>query len=363
MARSLQILAGKRAFQHLKEHGLRAQDVKMILGASGGPKWFVLSRLDQYLNSKFLSQANQPIQLVGSSIGAWRMACYAESDPKSAILRLEQSYLHQRYPRKASGAVVSANAQTMLEEFLPDSEIDFVLENSNRHLNIVTARCHGWLEQEYKPKQLTGFMGSAVANAVSRKMLNRFFERVVFSQHMSDSPYRTLDGIPGRLSSLNQQNLKSALLASVSIPVVLEGVQDISGAPNGTYRDGGLLDYHFDLPFRVENGIILYPHFAPLLKPGWFDKSLRWRGVNARNYEDVVLLAPTAEFIQHLPYGKIPDRGDFKKIPDNVREQYWKDAIKQGQRLADDLHELLHSDRLVVEMKELIPSRLRSLKR
>ncbi|MEX1057563.1 MAG: patatin-like phospholipase family protein, partial [Natronospirillum sp.] len=117
------------------------------------------------------------------------------------------------------------------------------------------------------------------------------------------------------------------------------GVTDLPGSSPGLYRDGGMVDYHFDLPFDTEGGYVLYPHFSPVVKPGWFDKSLRWRRVKARHYQDVVMLRPTAAFLAKLPYGKIPDRSDFQKMTDADRRGYWKRTVQAGERLADELHD------------------------
>jgi len=363
MSRALQILAGSRALERIKQEGLKPERVRMILGASGGPKWFVLSKLDQYLNDTFLANSFQPMQLIGSSIGSWRMACYAQQDGAAAIRRLEEGYLNQRYSKTADAKEVTEKALVMLDDVLDHGGTHQVLSNHTRHLNIVTARCHGWVESEQTSRQLAGVMASAAANLVSRRSLSYFYERVVFSQNMTTSPFRQLEGVTGRISFLNEMNLKSALMASGAIPLVLEGVTGIEGAPTGTYRDGGLVDYHFDLPLNADDGFILYPHFAPVLKPGWFDKSLPWRSVSGRHYEDVVLLTPTEEFIRHLPHGKIPDRTDFKKLDDNAREHYWKNTIKLSQRLADDFHEMVNGDRLAMDVKPLIPSKLKKLKK
>ena len=47
--------------------------------------------------------------------------------------------------------------------------------------------------------------------------------------------------------TLTPDNLRAALLASGSIPLLMEGVR-IPGAP-GVYRDGGSADYHLDLDY------------------------------------------------------------------------------------------------------------------
>lgn len=359
MTRALQVLAGHRALQTIKQHGLQPSQIQMILGASGGPKWFVLSKLDQYLNQEFLPKAEQSIQLIGSSVGAWRMACYAQQDPVAAIQRFEDHYLHQRYSKGALATEVSSKALEMLKHTLGKDGSHQILSNDKRHLNVVTSRCHGWVESESAGRQMAGVVASAAVNFLSRRQLHRFYERVVFSQNMAGSPFRQLPGVQGRISFLNEMNLMDALMASGAIPLVLEGVTDIAGAPQGIYRDGGLVDYHFDLPLKTDNGIILYPHFAPVLKPGWFDKSLPWRQVSPNNYADVVLLTPTPEFIRHLPHGRIPNRNDFRKLDDRARELFWKNTVSLSQRLADDLHEMLHNERLQKEVKPLLPDQLR----
>jgi hypothetical protein len=359
MTRALQVLAGHRALQTIKQEGLQPSQIRMILGASGGPKWFVLSKLDQYLNQEFLPRAEQSIQLVGSSVGAWRMACYAQQDPVAAIKRFEDRYLHQTYSKNADANEVSTKALAILKDTLGPDGGHQILSNHNRHLNVVTSRCHGWVESEKTGRQMAGVVASAAVNLLSRNQLYHFYERVVFSQNMAESPFRQLAGVQGRISFLNEMNLLDALMASGAIPLVLEGVAGIAGAPEGIYRDGGLVDYHFDLPFKADNGIILYPHFAPILKPGWFDKSLPWRQVSPNNYADVVLLTPTPEFIRHLPHGRIPNRNDFRKLDDKARELFWKNTVSLSQRLADDLDEMLHNERLEKEVKPLLPDQLR----
>ena len=84
----------------------------------------------------------------------------------------------------------------------------------------------------------------------------------------------------------------------------MQGIKNITGTPPGMYRDGGIIDYHFDLNIH-NDGLILYPHFNNKPKAGWFDKSLK-RGITPKNYDKVVMITPSAEFVAPLPYGKIP---------------------------------------------------------
>jgi hypothetical protein len=96
--------------------------------------------------------------------------------------------------------------------------------------------------------------------------------------------------------------------------MVMEGVRDLPGAGVGTFRDGGLLDYHLDLPYSGDD-IVLYPHFTDRVIPGWFDKTLPWRrACPVERLQNVLLLAPSKEYLARLPYGKLPDRNDFKRF-------------------------------------------------
>ena len=115
----------------------------------------------------------------------------------------------------------------------------------------------------------------------------------------------------------------------------MQGISGISGAPTGVYRDGGIIDYHFDFDIGNE-GLILNPHFSSMLKAGWFDKKLS-RKVRAEHFERVVLLCPSEEFIAALPYGKIPDRTDFNKLSDDERMAYWRVVTQESERLAEEL--------------------------
>ena len=71
---ALRIYAGPKARQHIQDHGLQPQDVRVVPGAAGGPKGLVLGPLDRFIFGEWLANTTQPVHLVGASIGAWRMA-------------------------------------------------------------------------------------------------------------------------------------------------------------------------------------------------------------------------------------------------------------------------------------------------
>ena len=88
---------GSAARAAIAETGWQGAPISTLIGASGGPKWLILSELDQVLATELLTRAPRPVTLLGSSIGTWRHACLSQPDPVAAIKRLQHAYLHQQY--------------------------------------------------------------------------------------------------------------------------------------------------------------------------------------------------------------------------------------------------------------------------
>src|SRR5215203_768056 len=86
--RALRIYAGPKARQHIEQHGLRPEHVGVVPGAAGGPKGLILGLLDRFIFGEWLSDSTHPVDLVGASIGAWRMATACLDDPRAAFDRL-----------------------------------------------------------------------------------------------------------------------------------------------------------------------------------------------------------------------------------------------------------------------------------
>ena len=202
-----------------------------------------------------------------------------------------------------------------------------------------------------------GLALAAASNLISRRALSLYFERVVFNNHDHSCELTRLTDIPTLDVKLTQENVVDALIASGSIPFVLEGVRNISGASNGLYLDGGLTDYHFDVPFHTNDGLVLYPHFFPRVIPGWFDKQLPWRKVVKSYYDNVLLVVPSREFVAALPYQKIPDRTDFEKLDYEQRVKYWQTVLQESQRLAEDFANLVETGNGLVDMRLFDPAK------
>jgi hypothetical protein len=347
----LNFYAGEHAFQHIQNKGLGPEDIRVILGASGGPKWFVLSHLDRYLASQWLPVIEHKINLIGSSIGAWRMTAYANKDPLTALDRLETGYLNQRYSDNANADEITAKVHDFIDDTLGESAFDDL--HPDRLLHLVTARCRGMTAVSSSRTQAWIFAGVAASNLLSRTTLARYFDRVVFRSQGGQLPLTSWDQFTTHQVMLQPNNLRQALQASGAIPVVIHGVSNPAGAPPGVYRDGGMVDYHFDLPIKPEHGLVLYPHFSPVMKPGWFDKPLPWRKVSADHYSHTLVVCPSQAFINRLPYGKIPDRKDFETLDADSRIRYWNTVVDMNQALADEFHDRVSTGTLVQHLQPI----------
>jgi hypothetical protein len=345
--RALKLIAGKTARKRIADEGLSPDLVRMVLGASGGPKWLVLMGLDKFIFGHWLADALHKIDLVGSSIGAWRMAGAAHPEPAKALERFHQLYFQFKKADAASPEALTKASYKFLDDLFGDTEAARIVANSRRNLNIVTVRSKGLDASSSKWKEGAGILASAGANAVDRAYLAKFFDRVVFH---SGSRVACPDAWPDFERTdvkLQAGTLADVLMATGSIPFVADPITDIAGAPAGVYRDGGVIDYHFDVPWRLDVGIVLYPHFYGHIVPGWFDKKRKARRAKGATWDHMLMLAPTDEFVASLPGGKIPERSNFADMTDAERLAYWTVVTGESKRLADEFTECLGSEGLL----------------
>jgi hypothetical protein len=379
---ALQLYAGPKARAAISQHGLQPQHITTIPGAAGGPKGLILGALDRFIFGDWLTRSSQPVDLVGASIGAWRMATACLDDPLAAFARLEHDYIHQHYElapgqKRPTAEFVSEEFGRNLKAFY-GGRVHEVLNHPRYKLHIVTSRGRHLLNTEHGLRTPLGYLGAFLTNTVHRKAMGAWLERVVFSSpgvdghsmplpgaHCAPLPFGTHD-YRTRQVVLSEANFNPALQASCSIPFVLKAVHNIPGAPPGAYWDGGITDYHLHLNYPVaaqnaiktgaaraqctgatgqndaeipaERGIVLYPHFQKSVVPGWLDKSLKWRHKSTHHLDTMLLLAPNPEWVKTLPNGKLPDRTDFTHYgPDLAgRVKAWNTACAASQQMADE---------------------------
>lgn len=343
---ALHIHAGPKALAHLREHGLRPEHIGVIPAAAGGPKGLILGPLDRFIFGEWLPKSSQTVDLVGASIGAWRMATACLNDPTAAFEQLERDYVHQHYAlapgqKSVLAEQVSREFGHSLQAFY-GGRIDQVLSHPRYRLHIVTSRGRHVLRREHPVATPLGYAGAFLSNALHRRTLGAWLERVVFSAQGAALPFDAQD-FRTRALGLDAGNFMPALQASCSIPFALQAVHDIPGAPRGAYWDGGITDYHLHLQWTApaqgtDRALVLYPHFQRAVVPGWFDKAFQWRHRSSPFLDSTIVLAPNPDWIKTLPRGKLPDRNDFMTYAHDLtgRIQVWDAATRASQQLASE---------------------------
>jgi hypothetical protein len=360
--KALTFHAGPLAMAQIAEHGLRAQDVAIVPAAAGGPKGLIFQALDQWMFGEWFPAAPRQRTLIGASIGAWRMAAACQKDPVKAFALLGELYAGQRYTSlRPSQQQIDEVVQALLQELVSGHEDDIV-NHAHHRLHLLTVRgLRSLAAPAHRYAEMRGFASAALHNAASRVWLARLMERVVIGSPGPGEAHgqafwlrERFDGFTTHFSALTRDNLAPGLLASGTLPLIMKAVTGIADVPPGSYWDGGIIDYHLALPYaraaregagKGRGELVLYPHFTEHIVPGWLDKSFPWRraarGANRGWLDNVLLVAPSEDFLGTLPRGKLPDRADFRFFGLNHDERIraWKRAIGEGERLRDELAE------------------------
>lgn len=353
---ALRIQAGADAIAHIRQHGLQAADIDIIPGAAGGPKGIGLCGLDQAIFGDFLSQSPKKRTYIGSSIGSWRFAAIAAHGAQHGPQLLAQLYNNIGFYKGMKAQDVSASCQHMLDQLLAGKR-HTLLEHPHMHLVVMMVKCNRLLASDHRLALGLALTGVYSGNLLSRRSLSLFMQRCYAYNHEADKRLATLSNsseFGSQHINMTQDNLMEILMASASIPLVMNGVVDIPAVGKGIYRDGGMIDYHLDLPYNSQ-GLVLYPHFSDRITPGWFDKSVKWRRPNPINHRRTVLISPSASYLNALPLKRLPDRKDFNVFvgKDDERKKIWEFAIAESQRLGDDFLALVQRDDLIAHIEPL----------
>ena len=349
---NIEIFAGDKAAEIIQDKGLNENDIKAIVGASGGPKFLILSGLDKIILNRWFKKRSETLIFLGSSIGAWRGAAFASKDPIKYLETFTESYLKQRYTKKPSYQDLTDESLRIINDFIKDSDVDYILNKSKVRLNIISAKCKGLASYDNRLALSLSFIPAIFLNMASRKLLLKIYHRTLFYDKREMPAF--IDTFkPANRVTLTNENFKQALLSSGSIPFVMEGIKNIPGAPSGTYRDGGLTDYHINIDFKIDDKIVLFPHFSSRVIPGWLDKKIVWRKPNREFFSNTLLVAPSEKFIASLSMKKIPDRTDFKTFfqRDDERLKYWNEVIEKSNIVGEEFMEAVQSGKIKGIMK------------
>ena len=340
----IRVKAGKKAYALIKEGGFHFDLVTNYYGPAAGPRWLVASGFDlALLRNSVLGQV-QPVCLIGASAGAWRFAAWVQPEPEKSYRTLMEKYITTTYTRHDTSETVLKSLSAIINAYIEDDALPFAMSNKNYRLAVLTVRSKHLIASEWRSLQALGLGLAFLFNAI-----HRFFERVVFYQGAKPPHFCLVNGFRGQFIPLREVNFKYAVLASGAIPLVVGGVRDIYGAPKGVYRDGGMIDYHLNQNYaaRDEDVTLLFLHQERVV-PGWMDKRLKHRQLPPDVLDNVLMVHLSDQFIQQLPGGKVPDRGDFKTFIDDpgTRIRNWQQAVAQSAPLGEQFLELVASGRI-----------------
>jgi len=343
------IKAGKRAYEIIMDGGFQFDRITTYFGPATGPRWLIASGFDLTLLKEGVLGCAKAVHLVGASAGAWRLAAWLQPEPENSYRNLMESYIGTTYRRGDTPVDVLDSLKKIVNNYIEDDALPFAMANKKYRLAIITARAKNLVASELKWVQKLGLGICFLFNAVNRSYIHDFAERVVFYNGPKPPHFCLVPGFQGRFIRLNEINFKYALMASGAIPLVVAGIQNIYGAPNGIYRDGGLIDYHLTHNYALtEEDIILFFTHQERIIPGWLDKRLSYRRPNADTLDNVLMIHPSDAFITRLPGGKVPDRDDFAHFIDNptTRIRNWWEAVRCAVPLGEEFLELVESKRI-----------------
>lgn len=211
--KALRIYAGPRARRRLEQQGLQARDVLTIPAAAGGPKGLILGALDRFIFGDWLAPTTHRVDLVGASIGAWRMATACLQEPVAAFKRLEHDYIHQHYElqpgqKRPPPELISERFGQNLQAFY-GGRVPEVLNHPRFRLHILTSRGRHLLGREHGLRTPLVYIGAFFTTTVHRKAMGAWLERVVFSTPGAELPFATGDYRTRRVA-LSEANFMAA---------------------------------------------------------------------------------------------------------------------------------------------------------
>jgi hypothetical protein len=346
---NIRVRAGKGAYELIRSGGFSLDRIATYFGPAGGPRWLVASGFDLTLLQEGLLGRRQPAWLVGASAGAWRFAVWLQPEAEKSYRALMEAYIGTSYGRNDTPSTILQSLMTIVGSYIDDDALPFALACKPYRLAILASRAELLTASEHPWVQKLGFILAFLANALHPDLIHRFAERTVFYCGVQPPDFCTQKGFRGQFFPLSEVNFKAALVASGAIPLAVAGVQDIFGAPDGIYRDGGLIDYHINQNYRTRNGgLTLFFHHQKRIIPGWMDKKLIKRRPPDEFLDSVVMVYPSESFVERLPDSRIPDRTDFETFIDDpaARIANWQRTVELSAPLGEEFLEMIASGRL-----------------
>jgi hypothetical protein len=348
---NIRVRAGRKAYEIIRDGGFNLDGIGTYFGPAGGPRWLVASGFDRTLLKEEILGRTYPVWLVGASAGAWRFAAWLQPEALKSYDTLVEAYIGATYGRIDTPETVLQSLIGIVNAYIEDDALPFALSSKSyqrwrSHLPDGAPAC-----LQAVPRFRDGRVSSLFPGpqGVHPPLIHRFAERVVFFYGPHPPEFCLVKGFRGRFIALSEANFKSARDRFGAIPIAVEGVRDIFGAPDGIYRDGGLIDYHINQDYGTRTGgLTLFFHHQDRIVPGWMDKRLKRRRPPESALDSVVMVYPSDAFLEKLPGGRIPDRGDFETFIDDPapRIANWRRTVELSAPLGEEFLDLIASGRL-----------------
>lgn len=341
--------AGNRALAHLRRNGLRPEDVRVLVGPASGPKWLIFPGIDRALMERGYGvpeRGRGHRLLVGSSAGAWRMLAFAARRPLEAYERLVEGYVSQTFPMPVRAKDVTPAYRRMLAEVLTEDDLEAIVSHPDADVGIHVTRVYDPYPWSSRVAQIAAIaMGMAVHRLWTGAVMHMALRVLAHTR-----PERLRAPFRGTVIPLEPHGIRETALASGTIPVYMQPIRNVPGAPRGTYVDGGLADYHLRQPYTSPGeGITLLPHYQEAVQACWFDRATPHRETANGALADVLQIYPSPAWIAGLPGGKVPDRDDFfvfaKHHGERIRR--WHEVVRRSEELGEQLRRDLDSGNFV----------------
>lgn len=349
--------AGPAILDMIRGEGLSREKISVFAGPAGGPKWFVSVGFDRCLmETGFLKREGDRTLLCGASAGGWRCLAMACKDPINAYENLRIAYSRNIFTRQDTPRSIAESIQSNVNDFIGDEDIPYILNHPSFDLAIHTVLARGPGAASSKLSQGMGLLATAIANMISPKGMNLFYERVVFYAGKK-KPRFLEDRFNGGSFPMTENNVRQVGIATGSLPYIIQGVKDIPDAPKGVYRDGGLIDYQLNQDYAPGAGnLTLFFHYQERIVPGWMDKRLKRRTPPKGALKRLLQVYPTDKFLDLLPDRRLPDRKDFIIFVDNPHERIrrFDEVSKTSEILGAEFMEAVESGKIKSMVRPLL---------
>jgi hypothetical protein len=345
----LEYRAGPRALEILRQRGLTASDLDALVLPAIGPKWLVLAGFDRaLLEHGWFDAAHGRALLFGSSVGAWRALALASRDPKRTHAALVDAYCGQRFTHADDPPAISAAYRRLIRDVYSDDDLAYALRHPRFDVALAAVRARGPFSS--RTAQTLTLASAALLNMLSASARALFFERVIFESR-ADVACASSD----TRAPLTTDNVRDVALASGTVPMYMQAIQNIAHAPVGAYLDGGFSDYHVNQ--RLDSGAgmsVLFLHQRRIV-PGWLDKFVPWRRSAPDQLSRLLLIYPNAEFVRSLPGGAVPTRDDFQLFVDRPEERIarWREVVARSQALGESFLQSVASGEIAARTQAL----------